>query len=307
MLFWFRQFNVATRLRLLAGLSALGVLGVAVGLLWAAYGQKLEDRRTAVRQTVEVAHALLKWAHEQQTSGKLSADAARQQALSALDRLRYGHNEYFWVNDMAGVMVHHPIKPQLNGKNLSDMKDPNGTYLFRAFTDMARTRGEGFVTYQWPKPGHEAPVDKVSYVKAFAPWGWVLGSGLYIDDLQVAFRQQMVGSVAAVLVAALLLWGLVELTARQLSHGVNEAVARAEAIAQGDIAQGQAPHPLADGGDEIARLLRAMRDMSRQLGDTLGQVRDSVGHVAEASQQIATGNQDLNHRTEQAAARLQHT
>lgn len=304
MLSWFRQFNVATRLRLLAGLSALGVLGVAVGLLWSAYDQKLEDRRTAVRQTVEVAHALLQWAHEQQTSGKLDADAARQQALSALDRLRYGHNEYFWVNDMAGVMVHHPIKPQLDGKNLNDMKDPNGTFLFRAFTDMARTRGEGFVQYQWPKPGHDAPVDKVSFVKAFAPWGWVVGSGLYIDDLQAAFRQQMVGSVAAVLAAALLLWGLVELTARQLSHGVNEAVARAEAIAQGDIAQGQSPHPLAEGGDEIARLLRAMRDMSRQLGDTLGQVRDSVGHVAEASQQIATGNQDLNHRTEQAAARL---
>ncbi len=307
MLFWFRQFNVATRLRLLAGLSALGVLGVAIGLLWAAYGQKLEDRRTAVRQTVEVAHALLQWAHEQQTSGKLDADAARQQALSALDRLRYGNNEYFWVNDMAGVMVHHPIKPQLDGKNLNDMKDPNGTFLFRQFTDTARTRGEGFVHYQWPKPGHDAPVDKVSFVKAFAPWGWVLGSGLYIDDLQTAFRQQMIGSVAAVLVAALLLWGLVELTARRLSHGVNEAVARAEAIAQGDIAQGQSPHPLAEGGDEIARLLRAMRDMSRQLGDTLGQVRDSVGHVAEASQQIATGNEDLNHRTEQAAARLQHT
>jgi len=307
MLFWFRQLNVVTRLRLLAGLFALSVLGVAVGLLWSAYDQKLEDRRTAVRQTVEVAHTLLQWAHEQQASGKLSADAARQQALSALGRLRYGNNEYFWVNDMAGVMVHHPIKPQLNGKNLSDMKDPKGTFVFRAFTDMARNRGEGFVNYQWPKPGHEAPVDKVSFVKAFSPWGWVVGSGLYIDDLEAAFRQHMVGSVAAVLIATLLLWGLVELTARQLSHGVTETVARAEAIAQGDIAQGQAPHPLAEGGDEIGRLLRAMRGMSRQLGDTLGQVRDSVGHVAEASQQIATGNLDLNHRTEQAAARLQHT
>ena len=307
MLFWFRQFTVAARLRALALLSAVCVLGVAFALLWVAYQHKLEDRRTAVRQTVEVVHTVLQWVHAQERNGTLDAATARKRALAIVDQLRYNGTEYFWVHDLDGRMVHHPVKPQLDGKDVLQMQDPNGTYVFRAFNDVARRQGEGFVTYQWPKPGADAPVDKVSFVKAFAPWGWVVGSGLYIDDLESAFRQQTASSVATVFAVALLLWGLSELTARDLGRGVHLAVARAEAIAEGDIAAGGAPHPLAHGRDEVARLLQAMRQMSQRLGETLGHVRDSVGSVAEASQQIATGNEDLSQRTEQAAARLQHT
>ncbi|MBH1987505.1 MAG: cache domain-containing protein [Burkholderiales bacterium] len=307
MLTWFQQLSVAARLRMLAFFSVFGLLAVSLGLMWTAYQQKLDDRRTAVQQTVEVAHAVVQWAHAQAEAGKLSPEAAQQQALSAIDRLRYGKTEYFWVNDLDGRMIHHPIKPQLNGQNVNEMKDPNGVYLFQRFNDVARQAGAGFVSYQWPKPGVEAPVDKVSYVKAFAPWRWVVGSGLYIDDLENAFRAQVIGSVAFTLLIALIVWGASEWTARELSRGVHEAVDRAEAIAQGDLGVSSEAHPLAQGDNEISRLLKAMDRMGQQLSLTLGQVRDSVDNVALASHQIAVGNQDLNHRTEQAASRLQHT
>ena len=302
-----RPLSVAARLRMLAFFSIFGLLAVSLGLMWTAYQQKLGDRRTAVQQTVEVAHAVVQWAHAQVASGKLSPDAARQQALSAIDRLRYSENEYFWVNDLDGVMIHHPIKPQLNGKNVSDMKDPNGVYLFKRFNEVARQAGSGFVAYQWPKPGVEAPVDKVSYVKAFTPWGWVIGSGLYIDDLEDAFRNQAIGSVVFTVLIALIVWGASEWTARELGRGVQAAVQRAEAIAQGDLGVSKVEHPLSGGDNEISRLLKAMDRMGQQLSLTLGQVRDSVDNVALASHQIAVGNQDLNHRTELAASRLQHT
>jgi methyl-accepting chemotaxis protein len=304
----FRRFSVAGRVHALAIFSVVSLLAVAWGLLWMAHQTKLDDRRTAVRQTVEVAHAVLQWAHSQQASGQLDEATAQKMALAAIDRLRYSGKEYFWVNDLAGLMVHHPIKPALNGKSVLDMKDPQGTFLFREFIAVAKGSGDGgYVAYQWPKPGAEAPVDKVSFVKAFGPWGWVIGSGLYIDDIEAAFRRDMASSLLIVALVAACVWGLSYRTARDLGRGIRLAVARAEGIAEGDIAQAQSPHPLAEGQDEVARLLQAMRTMGQQLGETLGHVRTSVDSVAMASQQIAMGNQDLNHRTEHAAAQLQQT
>ncbi|WP_290641735.1 methyl-accepting chemotaxis protein [Aquabacterium sp.] len=304
---WFRHFSVASRLRALALLSVVGIFGVACALMWSSYQQQLGARQVAVRQAVEVAHAAVQWVHAKQAAGELSEAQAQKMALSALDKLRYGGNEYFWVNDLNHRMVHHPIKPQLDGQDVAEMKDPNGVFLFKRFVSMAKEHGQGFVNYQWPKPGMEQPQDKVSYVKSFEPWGWVLGSGLYIDDVQAAFHQQLTKALIVVTLTALALAVFIEVTARDLSTGVKVAVQRAEAIAEGDLATGQAPHPLTHGDDEIARLLQAMQLMCAGLASTVSEVRNSVDSVAMASQQIAAGNLDLSQRTENTAARLQYT
>ena len=96
--------------------------------------------------------------------------------------LRYDGQEYFWINDMQPRMVAHPMKPDLEGKDLSGVQDPTGKYLFRDFVDLANKQGQGFVDYSWPKAGSEAPVPKRSSVRGFAPWGWVIGTGIYADD-----------------------------------------------------------------------------------------------------------------------------
>jgi len=298
---------MAARLQGLALLAAIAVLTVAIALLWANYQQQMRDREAAVRQTVEVAHAVIAWSHAQQNRGALTREQAQAQALSALDQLRYGHSEYFWVNDMAPRMVHHPIKPELDGKDLSTFKDPKGVPLFQRFVDTVRAQGEGFVAYQWPKPGMKDPQDKVSFVKGFAPWGWVVGSGLYIDDLQQAFHAQLLQTALLVLAIATGLWALMAWTARELTRGIGLAVQRAETVARGEFEQAGVGHPLMHRGHEIARLLRAMQTMSATLGATVSEVRRSVDHVAMASQQIAAGNQDLSQRTEETSANLQHT
>ncbi|WP_236650939.1 methyl-accepting chemotaxis protein [Aquabacterium fontiphilum] len=304
---WIRQFSVAWRLRVLVATASLLVLTVAACLLWHSYERKVNDRRMAVQQTVELAHGLLQWAHAQERSGKLSRAQAQSQAIAQLDQLRYGQGEYFWVNDMQLRMVHHPIKPKLNGQSVRDMQDPNGVYLFRDFVETVQRAGAGFVAYQWPKPGHDEPVDKVSFVQGFAPWGWVVGSGLYIDDLQADFRREALVMLVIVALASAALWGAGIRTARDVADGMAEAVHRAEAIAAGHIAAGEAPHPLSDGRDEIARLFQAMRHMSERLSAAMREVRQSVDSVAMASQQIAAGNQDLSQRTEETSANLQHT
>ena len=310
----FRHLSVATRLKALVALSVAAVVGVATTLLLTMLNQQMHDRHQAVRQTVEVAHGLLAHYGQLADQGRMPVAEAQKQALAALGSLRYSQTEYFWVNDLNARMVHHPIKPQLDGQDVSGMKDPNGVLLFQEFVRTAKAQGEGFVHYQWPKPGEDAPVDKVSFVKAYAPWGWVVGSGAYTDDIVKAFLREALLIMAGTLVCASVIGWLTLRTARRLSRGVAAAVQVAESIAQGDIRPGQhelAPgnawHDLHGGRDELARLLQAMHRMSQGLRETVSSVQQTVDSVALASQQIAAGNQDLSQRTEQAASSLQNT
>lgn len=99
-------------------------------------------------------------------------------------------------------MVMHPIKPALNGRDLSEFKDPEGKRLFVAMANTVRRQKAGFVPYLWPRPGSEKPVPKVSYVKGFVPWGWVKGSGIYLDDGKRVYAQSILkeaGLISAVL------------------------------------------------------------------------------------------------------------
>ena len=90
---------------------------------------------------------------------------------------------------MSPKMVMHPIRPELDGKDLGENKDPSGNRLFIGFVDVVKKQGAGFYSYLWPKPGFEQPVPKISYVKGFAPWGWIIGTGIYLDDVDAVFRQ----------------------------------------------------------------------------------------------------------------------
>jgi len=107
----------------------------------------------------------------------------KQDAINVVSQMRYGHDGYFWINDLKAVIVNHPIKPTLNGKDLSNLKDKNGVYPFVEFAKTAKEKGSGYVDYVWPKPGSDKAESKISYVELFKPWGWVIGTGAYNQDL----------------------------------------------------------------------------------------------------------------------------
>ena len=112
----------------------------------------------------------------------------------------------------------HPIKPELNGRDVSGVKDPNGLHLFRAFVAKVREGGKGFVAYQWPKPGSDKPVDKISYVQGFEPWGWSDRLGhLRGRPARTVLRQIAID--AAIVLASLLLAGYLFLSFYRVMDG----------------------------------------------------------------------------------------
>ena len=126
----------------------------------------------------------------------LSEDALKQRLKSIVDATRYGDSGYFWVNDTNAVMIIHPIKPTLNGKDLSAFKDDAGKQIFSEFAALAKKDGEGFVDYVWAKPGFDKPQPKVSFVKLFKPYNWVVGTGEYVSDVSSKIQEEALTAIS---------------------------------------------------------------------------------------------------------------
>ncbi|MEW6427419.1 MAG: cache domain-containing protein [Thermodesulfobacteriota bacterium] len=127
----------------------------------------------------------------------LDTEAKQQRAMAIIRDLRYGadNKEYFWINDTTPAMVMHPFKPELDGRNLADMADPDGKKLFLEMVEVCRRDGQGFVQYSWPRPGADKPQPKLSFVKLYGPWGWVVGSGVYLENAEAAIKADALAMV----------------------------------------------------------------------------------------------------------------
>ena len=120
----------------------------------------------------------------------------QQEAMRLVGAMRYGGDNYLWINDLQPVMVMHPIKPAMNGQSLADYKDPNGKKLFVEMVKVAGEKGQGFVDYMWPKPGQDKPVAKLSFVRLFKPWNWVIGTGVYLEAAELRFQEEAKKQIA---------------------------------------------------------------------------------------------------------------
>jgi len=256
------RIGIAARLNLLVGLSLL-VLAVAMIYALRTSGSQLLEERRALLQTVdEVALSIVTQKFKLVESGALSDRDARAAALAELKEIRYGDNGYVWVNDLNQIVLMHPIKPELDGTDATNIKDPNGTALFVEFVKVAKAQKSGFVDYYWPKPGVKDPVAKLSHVTLFQPWGWVIGNGVYIDDLNSKFWENTRGAVTIAAVGVLLLVAGAMSVIRSVTKPILRLRSAMDRIAAEDFT---AAIPDTDRRDEVGAMAR-----------TLGALRDSV-------------------------------
>jgi len=296
--------TIAKKLWLIAACSTIGIYVLTAIFLASEKDLLLEERQSSVRQAVETTHGILVYYQELAAKGTMSEADAKRNALDAIKSLRYNGSEYFWINDMQSKMVMHPIKPELNGTDQTEMKDPTGKHLFVEIVNTVKATGAGFLMYQWPKPGSEKPVPKVSYVKGFAPWGWIIGSGVYIDTVDAAFWKRLsTFTIAALFLGGILLFICIQI-ARSITRPLNQALSIAKTVAAGDLTS---RIELNNSGDETSQLLEALKDMTDSLTRIVAEVRQGTEAIATASRQITSGNMDLSSRTQRQAGALEKT
>ncbi|HLO77173.1 MAG TPA: cache domain-containing protein [Magnetospirillum sp.] len=196
--------RIGGRLWLIVVTAVLGTLAVVAFSVFQMRSDLLADREIKTRHIVDLGRTLIAHYHRQEQDGALSHDEAQARALAAISAIRYDGAEYLWVHRLGdSVMLAH-TNAKLIGTSVDSMQDKAGTFVFRAMNQQINQAGSGMVTYQWPKPGSDQPVPKLSYVAGFAPWGWVIGSGIYVDDVDAAFHQRalLFGAAAVAVLAA---------------------------------------------------------------------------------------------------------
>jgi methyl-accepting chemotaxis protein len=292
------------RLDLRRKFMAVGVLmllgtGVLISLSLVNLKRHLrDDRMTKTRHVVETAYGVLESFQRQVQAGTMSENDARRAAMAAIKGLRYEEAEYFWINDLKPVMVMHPFKPELDGKDLSDYADPNGKRLFVAFVETVQRSGAGFVDYEWPKPGAAKPVPKISYVKGFKPWGWIIGSGIYIDDLDAIFLKVSMTYLAVALLVTGSVFLLGGLIVKGILRAVDGAVDASQRLASGDLQVALA----STSQDETGRMIVAMGSMVGRLREIVTSVKGTADTLVSGSQQLSASAEGISQGASQQAA-----
>ena len=300
-----RQVSISKRLWLIF-LITVGMFFVFGALaLKQSYDLMHSAKAVKTQHIVESTLGTLEYFNDLEKNGQLTTAQAQEHAQKALSQLRYGRNDYVWINDLTPTMIMHPMSPALDGKDLSGYKDPDGKQIFNEFVRIAKQQGSGFFSYRWPMPGASAPVDKISYVQIFKPWNWGVGSGVYLDDIHAEFRSVAIKasliSFTFIVFIALFIISIM----RSIVVPLENVVADRHNIASGD---GDLTQELnANGKDEIAELSQNYNTFALKLRTTISHLLSSATTLKQSAEALglqATEALDINENQSQQTEQI---
>ncbi|MDY6988135.1 MAG: cache domain-containing protein [Thermodesulfobacteriota bacterium] len=298
------RFRLSTRIVLLGLVIILAFSAVLAWLYPKIKGQMYDAKYLKTRHVVEAAWSILDYYNKQAKAGTLPLAEVKQKAKEAVKSMRYEGKDYFWINDMEPRMVMHPFKAELDGETLAQFQDPNGKRLFVAMVDICEKEGAGFVDYYWPKPGEPHPVAKVSYVKGFPEWGWIIGSGIYVDDVEKEVGQifwVLFAVVAVIATGGLLLsYTMARTISRPITRVAGSLLEGADQVATGSGQISSASQQLADGAssqaaslEETSSSLEEMSSMTKQNADNANQADGLMKEVNKVVEQADASMDEL--------------
>jgi methyl-accepting chemotaxis protein len=258
-------------------------------------GLIMAEKKDSVRFLVEEASTILVTYQKKVEAGTLTKEAAQKLAAADIKQLRYDGKEYFFISDLNNRLVAHPLRPENEGKDMSSFKDADGKFMYRDFTKAALSDKEaGFVSYRQIKPNEKDPQPKLSYVKQFKPWGWVVGTGIYINSVDDDMRSVQIAIGAGLLSTLALSILLALMVTKTITKPVKEVVDTIRDIAQGE---GDLTKRLPIGAEnEIGELSKwfntfvvKLHTIISNVSSTSCQVADAANKLQNTAAQIATG------------------
>ena len=294
-----RSFSISQRFSLLIAIVVFGLIILSISSLTHQYSSLKDEQYIKTQNVVETAYSIIEHYYALEQDNTLTQQQAQSQALNAIRALRYDKTNYFWINDYQPTMVMHPIKPALDGKDLTNNKDPDGKALFVDMVNIVKRSGEGFIPYKWPKPGKDKPVEKIAFVKGFNQWQWIIGSGVYLDSIDEAFSEQrnLIVISAIIMIIAVIL----------LSYFIGKSIlipTRLAADMMKDISQGEGDLTRKlneSGNDEISELSRSFNLFALKMRESLVHVAQSANDVSEHAHTV-----DDSSRTSHSFIELQN-
>lgn len=322
---WFAGMRVRNKLLTLIVASALGMILLQFISLGILKDNLRLDREAKTRNIAEAAYGILEFYHNKQAKGELSQTEAQALARESIRAMRYDGDQYLWINDMQPAMVMHPTNPALEGKSLESTKDAKGVAIFKDMVALVKSKGKGFVAYQWNKPNSDVAADKISYVIGFSAWDWVLGTGIYIDDIEEIFWSNASKS-AIYLLAIMLVVGLIATVITQSLVGqisklklvmvkiatTKDLTSRVKNTANNEIGEiGNAFNSMLDSFQssmlEIREDVHQLSDAAHALSSVATQTNDGVQQQHQDIDQVATAMEEMSSTVHEVSENITET
>ncbi|WP_394223315.1 methyl-accepting chemotaxis protein [Alteromonas gracilis] len=294
---YLRQFRIKYRLWSVLVLSMLAFVLIMLSSM-----EQLETNMYAAKNEknqnlTAVAHSVLTYFHGLEVSGELSTEQAQNMAKAAIKKLRYDDTNYFWITDYNVNMVMHPLKPELDGTNVSSFEDSLGSKIYVEFARIGKNLGEGKFEYYFIKPGGTEPLPKFSYLRGFKPWGWVVGTGAYVDDVNEEYWSELSKNLALFILILGVVGALVLLVIRSITTpimNINNALI--------DIASGSGDLRAKlndDGGDEMSTFVENFNIFVSKVRDAIVSVDNSASELASAAAELESTSRASKQATEE--------
>ena len=284
------NLKVKSKLLILIVTSLIGFIAVTLFSMKALNENLLEDRYTKTTHLTETATDVVNYFYQQSEKGILSEKESKAHALAAISEMHYDGEEYFWVNSVNHIMLAHP-KEKLIGENIENIKDPNGVALFSEMVRLVKSEGEGYVAYQWNKSGSAEPTDKISYVKLFEPWGWVIGTGIYLDDVDEIFWDKAI----SILIFGAIFFVLIIWLSYKISRNIYVPLQKMCSLMEEVNSTNNLTLTLkANGSDELAEISKVFNKMLANFRAVLLKISDSSSSLASQAEELSAVTEQIN-------------
>ena len=231
------------------------------------------DKRDVVASVVQMAHSIVEEYDHRAAGGEFSIEEAQRRAKERIRAMRFGNDEknYVFINNLDDVAILNPEKPDLEGKTLSD---PKGQIYRAEMIKICREKGSGFLEYLWPKSDNEKPSPKIAYVKLFKPWGWVVGSGVYVDDIMKTVFKILTGIAVLLVVISVVITTTTFVVAGRFISGPVKEYGKMMQDFSSALSEGK--------GDLTGRLTVKGQDEIGLLATDINKVLDSYGQMVDS-------------------------
>ncbi len=291
---WLRRISLKSRITVLMMMVLAAFMAMGLASINNMRENIYEERKRSISSVVDSALSIVKGFYEQYQRGEITEQEAKLKSKQVLRSLRFEDNNYVWINDMSSIMLMHPLNPEYENNSVADIADADGVKVFPILVDLVRTKGSGYIQHLWDNNGQQTPEGKISFVKGFTPWNWVIGTGVWVVDLDAAVQS----SLTTILSQAAIFITIIGLIAYYLIHSIGDPIRRmaqsGNAIIQGgkiDLSQRFCD----EGSDELTELGLAMNSVFEKIEDSLQHVITSQSIVTNTTSVVSDTVKKTNH------------
>ncbi|WP_119968266.1 methyl-accepting chemotaxis protein [Shewanella japonica] len=289
---FFRKTSISNRLMAMIMVAAFATMLMFLFAFNRIENVLVQEKQAKLTGIIEVASSVINQFYLASKQGDMSEAEAKLAAINALDNLRYSGNEYFFTVDTSGVMVQHAFAKKLINTNVLSMRDPDNVPLFQLMIERTHNAKNATVNYMWNKPNQDTPSPKMSVVERFTPWGWVVGTGIYIDDIQTQKTEFLMQYLFLLLLVWLPILIILFVITKSISKPMQQTNSAFENIAKGE---GDLTLRLAeDGQDELKQIAHNFNIFTDKIQNLVSSVAGNVTQSQALAQQLASISSDAN-------------